>query len=82
MNFCRFFIYTSTTCRSPSVAVVPQPCWILNATVRDNIIFGRPFEAERYHQVIEAASLEQDFKLFANDDQTEIGEKVSVFLRD
>jgi ABC-type multidrug transport system fused ATPase/permease subunit len=54
------------------VAVVPQPCWILNATVRDNILFGRPFDAERYQKVIEAASLEPDFKMFANEDQTEI----------
>ena len=59
------------------MAVVPQSCWILNATVRENITFGQPFDEDRYHEVIEAASLEQDLKSFANDDKTEIGEKAS-----
>lgn len=58
-------------------AVVPQTCWILNATVRDNILFGRSFDLERYNEVLSASSLVQDLKLFDNGDLTEIGEKVS-----
>ena len=40
-----------------SVAYVPQQAWIQNATVKDNILFGRPFEEEAYNKVIEACSL-------------------------
>jgi ABC-type multidrug transport system fused ATPase/permease subunit len=60
-----------------SAAVVPQSCWILNASVRDNILFGRSFDLERYNEVLYASSLVQDLKLFENGDLTEIGEKVS-----
>jgi len=61
--------------RSHSVAVVPQSCWILNATVRENIVFGHAFNQSLYKKVLTAASLEHDMKTFAGGDQCQIGEK-------
>lgn len=49
--------------------------WIMNASVRDNILFGKPFDQERYDTVINAVSLISDFKLMPAGDQTEIGER-------
>jgi ABC-type multidrug transport system fused ATPase/permease subunit len=59
----------------PTIAYVAQTSWIQNATVRDNITFGEPFDPDRYHQVIQACALSQDLKTFPSGDLTEIGEK-------
>ena len=39
-----------------SVAYVPQTPWVLSGTVRDNITFGRPFDADLYERVSLVAS--------------------------
>ena len=49
--------------------------WIQNATVRDNITFGKPYDATRYNKVISACCLEDDIKLLPARDLTEIGER-------
>lgn len=58
-----------------SVAHVPQQAWILNATVRDNILFGRPFDANHYRRTINACALGPDLEMLTGGDMTEIGEK-------
>lgn len=35
-----------------NVAYVPQQAWILNATLRDNILFAQPYDPRRYAQVV------------------------------
>ncbi|KAG2153342.1 ABC protein [Suillus clintonianus] len=57
------------------VAYCPQTAWIQNATLRDNITFGQPFEADRYWRLIEIACLLPDIQLLPDGDLTEIGEK-------
>ncbi|KAF8318754.1 ABC protein [Clavulina sp. PMI_390] len=57
------------------LAFCAQLPWIQNATLRENVIFGRPFEKERYWQVIEDACLMTDLQLLPDGDLTEIGEK-------
>ncbi|KAG0701997.1 ABC protein [Suillus ampliporus] len=52
-----------------------QTVWIQNATLRDNITFGRPFEEDRYWRVLEIACLLPDLLLLPDGDLTEIGEK-------
>jgi len=58
-----------------TVAYVPQVSWILNATVRDNILFGSSYDSERYNRAIQASALVRDLTLFPNGDLTEIGER-------
>ncbi len=58
-----------------SVSYAPQIPWIQQATVQENILFGRPYDEKRYHEVVKCCSLESDFDLFPLGDQTEIGEK-------
>ncbi|CAN0430240.1 unnamed protein product, partial [Scytosiphon promiscuus] len=43
--------------------------------VRDNILFGCPFDARRYDRVLEACALKSDLEILDAGDQTEIGEK-------
>ena len=59
-----------------SQSYVPQQAWIQNATVRDNILFGRAYDETLYKKVIKACALETDLDILVGGDQTEIGEKV------
>ncbi|KAJ3693573.1 hypothetical protein LUZ60_009053 [Juncus effusus] len=58
-----------------TVAYVPQVSWIFNATVRDNILFGSPYDPYRYEKSIEVTSLQHDLELLPGSDLTEIGER-------
>lgn len=59
---------------SSSKAYVPQTPWTARGTVRDNIVFGKPFDEGFYRKVLHACALEDDLKIMANGDQTWIGE--------
>ena len=53
-----------------------QSAFITNATVKDNILFGKPDNnPELYAKIIRDCALEHDLKLLPQGDQTEIGEK-------
>lgn len=56
-------------------AFCPQYAWIQNATVKENIVFGRPFNQEWYDSVVDACALRPDFEMLPHGDQTEIGER-------
>ncbi|TDH65878.1 hypothetical protein CCR75_005404 [Bremia lactucae] len=57
------------------VAYVSQQPFIQNATVRDNITCGLPFEAEKYEEALRVSSLKRDLRTLTAGDRTEIGEK-------
>ncbi|KAF5570908.1 ABC transporter [Fusarium phyllophilum] len=56
-------------------AYCPQYAWIQNASVRDNITFGKPFNQNLYSDVVQACALLPDFELLPHGDMTEIGER-------
>ncbi|KFO86646.1 Multidrug resistance-associated protein 1, partial [Buceros rhinoceros silvestris] len=58
-----------------SVAYVPQQAWVQNATLEDNIVFGRQMNESWYKRVIEACALLPDIEILPTGDKTEIGEK-------
>uniref|UniRef100_A0A3B3WF06 ATP-binding cassette, sub-family C (CFTR/MRP), member 3 n=1 Tax=Poecilia mexicana TaxID=48701 RepID=A0A3B3WF06_9TELE len=58
-----------------SVAYVPQQAWIQNATLRDNILFGKSFNESKYRRVLDACALTPDLEVLPGGDMTEIGEK-------
>ncbi|KDO21516.1 hypothetical protein SPRG_12480 [Saprolegnia parasitica CBS 223.65] len=66
---------SGTVARRGSMAYVAQQPFILNATVRDNICFGRPYDHKRYNDAIDVACLTPDMALLPAGDRTEIGEK-------
>ncbi|TFK23809.1 ATP-dependent bile acid permease [Coprinopsis marcescibilis] len=57
------------------LAYAPQTAWIRNATLRDNILFGQPYDQQRFCAVISACNLERDIEMLPNGLDTEIGEK-------
>lgn len=60
---------------STSMAYVPQEAWILNTTLKNNIMFNKVVNEDRYQRVLEACALIPDLKTFDLGDQAEIGEK-------
>lgn len=57
------------------MAYVPQQAWILNSTVRDNILFGSAFDQARYGLVLMVCGLLPDIEMLPAGDMTEIGER-------
>ncbi|EEH18071.1 hypothetical protein PABG_00634 [Paracoccidioides brasiliensis Pb03] len=56
-----------------AIAFVAQIPWIENATIKDNILFGLPFDSERYHKVLFACALENDLHMLPDGELTDIG---------
>ena len=59
-----------------SVSYVPQVSWILNDSLKNNILFGAEWNKCFYKEVIVNCALEADLQILQNGDATEIGEKV------
>uniref|UniRef100_A0A1B6CN72 ABC-type glutathione-S-conjugate transporter n=1 Tax=Clastoptera arizonana TaxID=38151 RepID=A0A1B6CN72_9HEMI len=58
-----------------TIAYVPQQAWLQNATLRENILFGKTYDARKYAKIIKHCALEQDLDMLPGGDMTEIGEK-------
>ncbi|KAF9786031.1 hypothetical protein BJ322DRAFT_1057551 [Thelephora terrestris] len=61
--------------RNGGVAYATQESWVQNETIRDNILFGSPYDEQRYKKVIYQCGLSRDLSLFDAGDKTEVGEK-------
>ena len=63
---------------SGNLAYHSQTPFIMNATVRDNILFGHvddPVDEVRYQRALDVCALRHDLELLPSGDGTEIGEK-------
>ncbi|TDL20540.1 P-loop containing nucleoside triphosphate hydrolase protein [Rickenella mellea] len=61
--------------RDGGIAYAAQESWVLNETVKENILFGEPYDQQRYQKVLKQCALERDLGLWEAGDQTEVGEK-------
>jgi ABC-type transport system involved in cytochrome bd biosynthesis fused ATPase/permease subunit len=50
-----------------------QSPWVINETLRGNILFGRDYDEERYQTILNACALIDDIAILPAGDQTEIG---------
>jgi ABC-type multidrug transport system fused ATPase/permease subunit len=57
------------------VSYCSQTPWVVNDTLRGNVLFGRAYDEERYNSVIEACALLADLVVLPAGDSTEIGER-------
>lgn len=57
------------------IAYVAQQAWVMNASVRENIVFGHRWDPEFYEKTVKACALKDDFKALPDGDKTEVGEK-------
>ncbi|XP_057328153.1 probable multidrug resistance-associated protein lethal(2)03659 [Microplitis mediator] len=57
------------------VAYASQEPWLFPGSVRQNILFGRPWDARKYDKVVKVCQLKRDFSLFPYGDKTIVGER-------
>ena len=58
-----------------SIAFFEQEPFIFSDTIRNNILFGKKFDKNRYQDAARVSCLLPDFKILTDGDQTIIGEK-------
>ncbi|XP_046622405.1 ATP-binding cassette sub-family C member 4-like isoform X3 [Neodiprion virginianus] len=63
------------TTRDIRVSYASQDPWLFSASIRDNILFGLPYEKKRYQEVTEACALLKDFDQLSQGDLSLVGER-------
>ncbi|KAF2666079.1 bile acid-transporting ATPase [Microthyrium microscopicum] len=58
-----------------SIAYCAQQAWLVNASIKDNIVFASPWNPDRYKDVLVACSLQRDLEILDGGDETLVGEK-------
>ncbi|CAG0912864.1 unnamed protein product [Notodromas monacha] len=56
------------------IAFVSQRPWLLNVSIKDNILFGHRLNQKRYDHVIQATALEPDLQVMPDGDLTDVGD--------
>eukprot|EP01080_Neovahlkampfia_damariscottae_P012239 gene12239-5825_t len=56
-----------------SISYCSQDYWILNRTIRENIVLDKPFDEEKYETILEVCGLMSDLSNMPNGDRTELG---------
>ena len=54
------------------ISYVPQNLWLMNDTIRNNILLYNKMNYEKYNKIINACQLNYDFELLQNGDLTEV----------
>ncbi|KAF8756276.1 P-loop containing nucleoside triphosphate hydrolase protein [Rhizoctonia solani] len=58
-----------------TISYCAQQPWLEHKTIKDNILFGSPYDKERYEATLSCCALLPDLAVLEDGDQTEIGEK-------
>ena len=66
---------TGSVAINGEVAFIPQESFLVNDTLKNNILFGKPYDEEWYYKVIDACELDADIAMLPGKEQTEIGER-------
>ncbi|XP_006608778.1 probable multidrug resistance-associated protein lethal(2)03659 isoform X2 [Apis dorsata] len=57
------------------ISFADQRPWIFASSIRQNILFGQPWNEIRYNEVIRVCQLKRDIDLFTHKDRTMVGER-------
>ncbi|GAB6025823.1 hypothetical protein CHUAL_011804 [Chamberlinius hualienensis] len=69
------FIYSGKVFSGKTATYMPQEPWIFPSTVRQNILFGLPFDEQRYQQILSSCALDHDISQFLNGDSSKVDDK-------
>lgn len=58
-----------------TTAYVAQQAWVMNASVKENIVFGHRWDPTFYEKTVKACALTEDFAQLPDGDSTEVGER-------
>ena len=58
-----------------SISYIPQKSWILNDTIRNNILFNSSYNKIKYNLIVKICQLEPDLELLKHGDLTTISDK-------
>ena len=58
-----------------NVAYCAQQAWLVNDTIKQNVVFASPWNAKRYQEVLHACALVKDLEVLDARDETQVGEK-------
>ena len=61
-----------------TIVYIPQVAWVFSGTLKENILFGQPYDEHRYTRIIKACALMEDIQQFPSGDQTTVGEHGAV----
>lgn len=54
---------------------MPQKSWLMNSTIRENIVFGRLYHRRRFDRIIKICCLQPDLDILPEKDLTVIGDQ-------
>ena len=61
-----------------AIVYLPQTAWVFSGTIKENILFGQPYEESQYKRTIDFCALREDFQRLTDGDQTVFGERSEV----
>ena len=61
--------------KNGALAFVPQSVFLVNDTIKNNILFGKEYEEDKYINAVVKSGFFADLKNLASQDMTEIGER-------
>lgn len=63
LTLCRLCGWVAVSDLSKGFGLATQEPWIQCATIRDNVLFGKTFDAQLYREVLEACALNDDLSV-------------------
>lgn len=71
-------ISSGTIVYSGNIAYVPQKAWLFSGSIRDNILFGKSYDEDKFANIVEVCNLQKDIARLPQGDLTFVGERGTV----